>query len=115
LPTDPNYWLNPAIARLAVESNQTAQKSLLLLLWYAQTNEADAAIKRFSDDSTKPAEGRSYARALLDRKKSVGAPDETTEASLRQKRRERLKAVSDEALYDLDEYTMQLLSKRQTP
>ena len=35
-----------------------------------------------------------------------------TEASLRQKRRERLKAVSDEALIDLDDYTMMLMAKR---
>jgi len=37
----------------------------------------------------------------------------TTEESLRQKIRERLKAVSDEALSDLDRYTMMLLTKRQ--
>lgn len=35
-----------------------------------------------------------------------------TEASLRQKRRERLKAVSDEALIDLDDYTLMLIAKR---
>jgi len=31
---------------------------------------------------------------------------------LRQKRRERLGAVSDEALYDLDGYTFMLMAKR---
>jgi hypothetical protein len=35
-----------------------------------------------------------------------------SEASLRQKRRERMKAVSDEALIDLDDYTMMLATKR---
>ncbi len=35
-----------------------------------------------------------------------------TEASLRQKERERLKAVSNEALIDLDDYTMMLAAKR---
>jgi hypothetical protein len=35
-----------------------------------------------------------------------------SEESLRQKRRERIRAVSDEALIDLDEYTMMLMSKR---
>jgi len=34
-----------------------------------------------------------------------------TEASLRQKRRERLKAVSDEALIDVDDYTLMLIAK----
>jgi hypothetical protein len=36
----------------------------------------------------------------------------TTEADLRQKRRERLKVVSDEALIELDEYTFALMAKR---
>ena len=36
----------------------------------------------------------------------------TTEGSLRQKRRDRLKAVSDEALLDLDTYTLMLVGKR---
>jgi hypothetical protein len=31
---------------------------------------------------------------------------------LRQKRRERLKAVNDEALIDLDDYTLMLAAKR---
>jgi len=35
-----------------------------------------------------------------------------SEASLRQKRRERLTAVSDEALIELDDYTMALVAKR---
>lgn len=34
-----------------------------------------------------------------------------TEASLRVKRRERLKAINDEALIDLDDYTMALVAK----
>jgi hypothetical protein len=44
MPTDPDYWLQPAIDRLKVEHDPTAQKSLLPLLWYAQTN---AATRRF--------------------------------------------------------------------
>ena len=35
-----------------------------------------------------------------------------SESSLRQKRRERMKAVSDEALSDLDDSTMMLAAKR---
>lgn len=41
LPTDQNYWLQPALDRLKVEHDQTAQKSLLLLLLYAQTDATD--------------------------------------------------------------------------
>jgi hypothetical protein len=42
LPTDQDYWLQAAIDRLRAEQDQTAQKSLLLLLWYGQTNSADS-------------------------------------------------------------------------
>ena len=44
LPTTQDYWLQPAIGRLRTEHDQTAQKSLILLLWYAQTDGADRAI-----------------------------------------------------------------------
>jgi hypothetical protein len=118
LPTDQNYWLEPAITRLGMERDQTAQQSLLLLLWYAQTDIADKAIRDFAADTAKPAAVRSYAQGLVARKGNL-APAEraealgTNEESLRQKRRERLKGVSDEALTDLDHYTMMLMSKRQ--
>jgi hypothetical protein len=35
-----------------------------------------------------------------------------SEDSLRQTRRERMKAVSDEALYDLDSITAEIIAKR---
>jgi hypothetical protein len=118
LPADQNYWLEPAIARLGMERDQTAQKSLLLLLWYAQTNMADQALRDFAADSVKPAALRSYAQGLIGRKGNVGPGERaeavgTTEESLRQKRRERLNEVSGEALRDLDLYTMMLIGKRQ--
>jgi hypothetical protein len=118
LPTDQNYWLGPAITRLGLERDQTAQHSLLLLLWYAQTDIADQAVRNFAADSAKPAAVRSYAQDLVGRKGNLGPAERaealgTTEESLRQKRRERLQAVSDEALSDLDRYTMMLMTKRQ--
>lgn len=117
LPTDQDFWLQPAIDRLKTEKDQAAQKSLLLLLWYAQTDAADQAISAFAGDTAKASESRTYAQDLLHRKDKIGSEQkakaaDSTEASLRQKRRERMKAVSDEALYDLDEYTVMLLAKR---
>ena len=117
LPTDQDFWLQPAIDRLKTESDRTGQKSLLLLIWYTQTDAADQAISAFAGDAAKPSAPRAYAQDLLHRKDKIGsdkkasAADET-EASLRQKRRERMKAVSDEALYDLDDYTVTLMAKR---
>ena len=118
LPTEQNYWLGPAITRIGRERDQTAQQSLLLLLWYAQTDTADKAVRDFAADSAKPAAVRLYAQGLIERKSNLGPAVRaeavgTTEESLRQKRRERLKRVSDEALKDLDIYTMMLISKRQ--
>ena len=117
LPTDQNYWMGPAIARIGTERDQTAQQSLLRLLWYAQTDAADKAVRDFAADSTKPAAVRSYAQGLLGRKGNIGAVQRAdalgmTEESLRQKRRERLTEVSGQALKDLDNYTTMLMSKR---
>jgi hypothetical protein len=44
LPTNQDYWLRPALDRLPTEENETAQKNLILLLWYAQTEASDKAI-----------------------------------------------------------------------
>jgi len=117
MPTEMEYWLQPAINRLKTENDQTAQKSLLLLLWYAQTEAADQAISAFAGDASKPSASRTYANELVHRKDKIGVKDRAeafaaNEPSLRQKRRERLKAVSDEALGDLDDYTLMLVAKR---
>ena len=116
MPTNQDYWFQPAIDRLKIERDETAQKSLILLLWYAQTNAADGAISAFADTS-KSSMARDYTQKIMQNKDKIGAKQRAealalTEASLRQKRHERLKAVSDEALIDLDDYTMMLLAKR---
>jgi len=117
LPTNQDFWVQPAIERLGGENDATAQKSLLLLLWYAQTPGADKAIADFSTGTGKSADSKAYAMELIHRKDSVnvGAGEKTqlaSEESLRKARRERLKAVSDEALYDLDDYTFKIIAIR---
>jgi hypothetical protein len=117
LPTIQDFWLKPAVERLHVEKDEAAQKSLLLLLWYAQTPDSDKAIADFSTDAGKPSASKAYATELAHRKDSpdmkVGATALlASEESLRKARRERMKAVSDEALYDLDAYTVKIMAKR---
>lgn len=117
LPTNQDYWLQPAIDRLRTERNETAQESLILLLWYAQTDAADKAIATCAVETGNSSKVRAYAQQIMQRKNKVEAKQRIeavalTEASLREKRRERLKAVSDEALIDLDDYTMMLAAKR---
>jgi len=118
LPTEDRFWLQPAISRLKLEKDQTAQKSLIRLLWYAQDNSADRAIAAFASDSSKPEATRKIA-SEASQKPKLGAKAlaeiaslGSTEESLRAKRRKRMQAVSDEALGDLDEYTLAIASKR---
>ncbi len=68
LPEDPEFWLYPAIGRLRAERDQAAQKSLLWLLWYAQTTEGDKALSDFASDISKPDATRARAKELLGRK-----------------------------------------------
>jgi hypothetical protein len=117
MPSDPTQWLTAARARLSAETEPTAQKSLLLLMWYAQTNEADAAIAAFATDGAKPATNRAFAQELLSRNATPGPLTSATaalqsEESLRAARRETMKRRSDEALIELDEKTLQLAAKR---
>lgn len=118
IPTEQSFWEQPAIDRLKTEPDETAQKSLLLLLFYAQTSACDQAIKQFAKDAKKPSASRSYATEMLNRWSGWGivlgkvSALFSTEAALRQKRRERMKSVSDEALYDLDDYTRSIMAKR---
>ncbi|HET9741645.1 MAG TPA: hypothetical protein VFQ00_02745 [Terriglobales bacterium] len=117
LPTNQDCWLQPAVERLRTEPDETAQKSLILLLWYAQTNAADQEIATFAADATRPAAARDYAKQRMQAKNKIGLTQKaeslvSTETSLREKRRERMKAVSDEALYGLDDYTMEIAAKR---
>lgn len=114
LPTDPAFWLPRVLARLPMEKEPTAQKSLLLLAWYAQTNEADAIIAAFAGDTSKPNESREYAQKLSSRSDLLTAAPASfeSEAALRAARRETMKRVSDEALIELDRQTAQLVAWR---
>src|SRR5205807_4520773 len=48
MPTNQDFWMQPAVQRLPGVNDLTAQKSLLLLLWYAQTPDSDKVIGEFS-------------------------------------------------------------------
>jgi hypothetical protein len=117
IPTDENFWVGPAIERVRNETDETAQKSLLLLLWYAQRPECDKAVGGFASDPSKPSASRSYANELIHRKDKVNRAGRVVafalnEQALREARRKRLQAVSDEALEDLDSYTVEIMAKR---
>jgi hypothetical protein len=113
----PELWLEATKARLAVERDAAAQKSILLALWYSQTDTADELIKNALDASELTPEARAWAAQLLNRsasfekkRKAVGTLP--LESDLKVQRRLRMKAVSDEALEDLDELTLKIYLAR---
>ncbi len=122
-PTDSKNWLHRAVKRLEVESNSEAQKSLLYLLWYAQTAESDDAIARFAKAGDKPAASRDFARKLAARSDKLTPKDKPvpsikarsgkkTEGSIREARIKTMSHISDEALSDFDEETLRLIAIR---
>ncbi|HJX84082.1 MAG TPA: hypothetical protein VJ723_07055 [Candidatus Angelobacter sp.] len=116
LPVDQELWLPTAIDRLKIEKDPTAQRSLLLLLWYAQDVRSDKAIHVFSLDMAKPAQPRDDARKLEERTSkilaTVHSKDGASEAELRKQRQALMRGVSDEALYELDDLTVKLIASR---
>jgi hypothetical protein len=117
-PTDSARWLQRATKRLEVETDPEAQKSLLYLLWYAQTGESDAAVAAFAKAADKPAASREFARQLAARNDtllaSVSPHDKAlkvkeTESSIRKSRVKTLSRISDEALSEFDEETLKLI------
>lgn len=115
IPTKEEYYLQKLIKRLSVEKNITSQKSIIQMLWYTVTKQGDQAIQQFSEDSSKPNESRMWAKDLLGRKSKLGLTSKLTVSSyspLKQKRKEVMSRISDEALIEFDRLTEKLLVKR---
>jgi hypothetical protein len=114
LPLPNEVWMRAAIDRLRMEHDVTAQKSLLLLLFYAQTDEADREVERAAGpDSSK--EIREFAESILKHERELGVgkhPSHATEEKVREQRRKRMFAISDEAMDDLESLTRQIAQAR---
>lgn len=114
IPTKEEFYLQKLIARLSEEKNVTAQKSIIQVLWYTVTREGDRAIRQFVEDERKPAESRKWGKELLDFKSKLDPA--TTDAagsysSLKQKRKEAMRRISDEALSEFDSLTEEMRAK----
>lgn len=115
LPTEEKFYLEKLTKRLKDETEATAQQSLILVLWYTVTREGDKAISEFLADMNKNAASRQKAKEML----ALHANAATKVAgllfasydSMKQKRRERMASVSDEALIDLDSITRRMRAK----
>jgi hypothetical protein len=115
LPMKDDVWVKPAEERFAKEKDEKAKLALVSTFSYAQTDEADAELKRIASDSSQPDTVRKNAQeALGDAKKSSrsGMKIKGTLAEVREQRRQRLRSVSDESLYDVQWMTRQIAQLR---
>lgn len=115
LPLEENVWLSSVIDRLKTEHDETAMKSLLLMLFYAQTDAADRAISTVAEKPGRDANIRRYAASILQHEREIGMgkqPSLQLENKYRAERRNRMKGVSDEAMDDMNELTTQIAQAR---
>lgn len=120
------------IERIRTERDATAQKSLVRALWYAATPEAETALRGFAANPAASTVASEDAKALLERTSQarnwkqndstlkrviahLNIKAELPESQLRAKRRERMRSISDEALYDLEAYTSLLYRAKNAP
>lgn len=115
LPLPTETWLPAIIDRLKTEADLQGRKSLLLLLFYAQTDEADRLIRSTAKKVGEPQETRDFANSILDHERKLGIgshPSPTTESQLREERRKRMFGMSDEAIDDMDQLTEKIAKAR---
>jgi hypothetical protein len=108
-------WVKPAEDRFASEKDSDAKLALVTALSYAQTDEADAELKRIAADSSQPDALGRQAQNLLDEAQKTAKsllPIKGTIAEIREKRRLRLRAVSDEAIDDVQWMTRKIVQLR---
>jgi hypothetical protein len=115
IPTKEEYYLQKLINRLSEEKDIVSQKSIIEMLWYTVTKQGDQAIQQFSEDTSKPNESRMWAKELLARKSKLGLSSKLSVrsySSLKQKRKEVMSRISDEALMEFESLTAKMLAKR---
>lgn len=113
-PMDESLFVDELASRLALENNAQSLKSLLLALWHTATPTGDAAIKKFIDGQNNPADVKTYAKMLLERKNSSsssGSVNFSANQSLREERRKIMQGpISNEALMEFDKLTAKILA-----
>jgi hypothetical protein len=118
IPVDSAKWMDAARARFKAEKSEPAQLALLELFFYAQTKDGDAALETTAHD---PGVSENIRKAALQHQqdvKNVLASKHAvkgTEASIREARKKRLAAVSDEAIDDVQDMTAELMIVRSRP
>ena len=112
LPTQESFYLDKLIARLSVEKEVVALKSVLLCIWYTVTEKGNLAIESFIKRASQKPEIAKYANELLERNNDVPKQNNSRSYdSIKEKRKKSLTRISDEALYELNDYTKDLIGK----
>ena len=115
LPLPADLWFGAMEKRFAAERDLEARKTMLWLAFYAQTGAADAFLKRVANDPAQAEAIRAEAHRHLQDEQDVLRSKlkvSGTESSIREKRRQRLGQVSDEAIDDIQKMTAELISLR---
>jgi len=115
LPLPTQVWLPRVMKRLKIEADIHAKKTLLLLHYYAQTDEADQAIRGTAANDGERKEIRDYATSIVEHERTLGIgshPSMAAENQLREERRKRMFGMSDEAIDDADELTDKIAKAR---
>jgi hypothetical protein len=115
LPLPNDVWLPSVIGRLKTERDETAIKSMLLLLFYAQTDDADRMLRSVSKDPGASKTVRDFAEMILKHERDLGVgknPSRALEIKFREQRRLRMAAVSDEAVDDMEDLTTKIAQSR---
>ncbi len=111
-PLEDKLFIEKVISALFQEKNEVSQKSLMLVLWYTTTEIGWAALRKVARDKRFSIENKKYAEELLSRIQHASLFSLSSYDSLKKKRRHSLRRISDEALYEFDDYTRDLLSKK---
>ncbi|WP_263366104.1 hypothetical protein [Edaphobacter bradus] len=108
-------WVKPAAERFAVEKNVDGKIALVNAFFYEQTDSADAELRKIASDNSQPDAVRKKAQEFLNdahKAASNWIPVMGTVAGIREQRRQRLRAVSDEAVDDVETMTGKIVQLR---
>lgn len=117
LPLPEGVWLPVAMRKIKDERNATALRSLVLLLYYAQTDDADASLRSIVANPNVSKDERDFTITVLKHERQLGMgkqPSRPREIEIREQRRRRMFGVSDEAMDDLEDLTQKLAQARAT-
>lgn len=128
LPTKEQYYEQRILDRARIERDPKRLKSLLLMLWYLDTEAARLTIAQIRHNTNLPEAARKIAGSMINHHYKLREKVDAKKAqritgmlqyngkieyeAIKAARRARLTRISDEALIELDQYTVLLKSMR---